>query len=522
MNQTEEKYPLAKRIAFIVLLIFVFLFSIELMGKSFGSLGKEVAESILLATSNPFIGLFIGLLVTALIQSSSTITTMTVAMVASGALSLPEAVPIIMGANIGTTLTSTIVSLGYINKREEFQRAISAGTVHDIFNILTVAILFPLEYHYRIISWMAQEISGWIASGDGEKVAEFKLFDLLPGTDYVIHFIDNPFISIALSFILLFGSIKIIASYISRILVGEDQDKLNVFIFEKRYTSFGWGILLTAAVQSSSVTTSLIVPFAATGKIRLDRVMPFILGANIGTTITAIIAVLFKSQFVVSIALTHLIINVIGVLIFLPIPFMSRLLIYLAGKFGDLTLKSRLLGFLYIIIMFFLLPFTLIYSNRDMAEIKELTYEIETEQGKTTSLIIAKIDKNLNLPGWMVSNDQSGINPNIQTIYRNKNILFIDNSFFIINSPESCWDDDSGMEKSRICVEEILPSYQTGSGLSFDSVYLYRKNFYNPSVMDSSYFQYYISVPSKLLLRKEKLDKNDRVVRSETLISITE
>ena len=162
MNPSENKYSVAKRVAFILLMVFVFLFSIDLMGKSFGSLGKEVAESILLATSNPFIGLFIGLLVTALIQSSSTITTMVVAMVASGSLSLPEAVPIIMGANIGTTLTSTIVSLGYINKKEEFKRAIAAGTVHDFFNILTVAILFPLEYHYRLISWMAQRVSSWI------------------------------------------------------------------------------------------------------------------------------------------------------------------------------------------------------------------------------------------------------------------------------------------------------------------------------------------------------------------------
>ncbi|MEJ2004323.1 MAG: Na/Pi symporter, partial [Cyclobacteriaceae bacterium] len=116
------------------------------MGDSFNNLGREVAESIITATSNPFIGLFIGLLVTALIQSSSTTTSMIVALVASGSITLANAVPMIMGANIGTTLTSTIVSLGYIAKREEFKRAIAAGTVHDFFNILTVLILFPLEY----------------------------------------------------------------------------------------------------------------------------------------------------------------------------------------------------------------------------------------------------------------------------------------------------------------------------------------------------------------------------------------
>ncbi|MBK8291849.1 MAG: Na/Pi symporter [Flammeovirgaceae bacterium] len=81
-------------------------------------LGKDAADIILLATSNPFTGLFIGLLVTALMQSSSATTAMTVALIASGSISLHGAVPIIMGANVGTTITSTIVSLGFITKKK--------------------------------------------------------------------------------------------------------------------------------------------------------------------------------------------------------------------------------------------------------------------------------------------------------------------------------------------------------------------------------------------------------------------
>ena len=107
-----------------------------MVGESVTMLGQETAKSILLATSNPFIGLFIGLLATALIQSSSTVTSMTVAVVASGYLTLGNAIPVVMGANVGTTLTSTLVSLGFITKRNQFRKAISAGTIHDFFNII--------------------------------------------------------------------------------------------------------------------------------------------------------------------------------------------------------------------------------------------------------------------------------------------------------------------------------------------------------------------------------------------------
>ena len=76
---------------------------------------------------------------------------MIVAMVASGSLDIYSAIPMVMGANIGTTLTSNIVSLSFITSREEFRRAICAATVHDHFNILTTFILLPLQYYYNFL-----------------------------------------------------------------------------------------------------------------------------------------------------------------------------------------------------------------------------------------------------------------------------------------------------------------------------------------------------------------------------------
>ena len=83
--------------AYIIGALLIFLFALELMLSSLQHLGKTAAETIILATSNPFTALFIGLLITAIIQSSTATTSMTVALVASGSLTLESAVPIIMG-----------------------------------------------------------------------------------------------------------------------------------------------------------------------------------------------------------------------------------------------------------------------------------------------------------------------------------------------------------------------------------------------------------------------------------------
>src|SRR5689334_9697599 len=94
-----------KNTAYILGTLFIFLLALDLMISSLQHLGANAVDAILMATSNPFAALFIGLLVTAIIQSSSATTSMVVALVASGSLTLQAAVPIIMGANIGTTIT---------------------------------------------------------------------------------------------------------------------------------------------------------------------------------------------------------------------------------------------------------------------------------------------------------------------------------------------------------------------------------------------------------------------------------
>ena len=111
MNNNDSSWQIVKTIFYIISTLVFFLLSIDLLVTALGHVGKDTAQLILEVTANPFVSLFIGLLITALIQSSSTTTSMIVAMVAAGSLEMHQALPMIMGANIGTTITSNLVSL---------------------------------------------------------------------------------------------------------------------------------------------------------------------------------------------------------------------------------------------------------------------------------------------------------------------------------------------------------------------------------------------------------------------------
>jgi sodium-dependent phosphate cotransporter len=366
LTDSKSRLSILYRILIIVAATALFLFALNLMGQAFVAFGDETARSIFSVTYNPFISLFIGLLITAIIQSSSTSTSMVVAAVAAGSLDLANAVPMIMGANIGTTLTSTIVSLGFIARRKEFRKAIAAGTVHDFFNILTTLILLPLELYYGILSGLAQWITSFIIPLNHTPNEDFAygFWNMIFPSRWLIDTIDNFPVILFLSFILLFISIKVLSKVFYQLLIGNMRSNFQRVVFSTPLKSFAWGTGLTALVQSSSVTTPLVVPLVATGKLTLRQAFPYIMGANIGTTFTALLAALFHSNAAISLAVAHLLFNLIGVLLFFPFHFTRNIPIRLASKLGKFTIANRLVGFLYILITFFFLPFALIYFNR--------------------------------------------------------------------------------------------------------------------------------------------------------------
>ncbi|NVJ86643.1 MAG: Na/Pi symporter [Algoriphagus sp.] len=346
--------------------LLIFIFAIDLLTLAMGDLNSGVAKDLFSATQNPFISLFIGLLMTALLQSSSTVTSSVVAVVAAGNMTLEQAVPLVMGANIGTTLTSTLVSFSYIMKKKQFKRALSAGIIHDIFNIFTVIILLPLELYFKPLTKMAIYFAHWFApSTEFTGPMVYHTLFTRPLTQWLVDLIDIPFLTTILAVFLVFGAIKLLATSVYRTFVKDSFQDINNVVFKNSNLAFLYGTFLTAAVQSSTVTTSLIVPLVATKKVSLRKVFPFIVGANIGTTITAGIAAFYKSEAAIALAIVHFLFNTFGALIILGVPRLREIPLSLADYMGKKSAKSRAWGFAYLLLTFFVIPFLLIYLSTD-------------------------------------------------------------------------------------------------------------------------------------------------------------
>ncbi|RAW03380.1 Na/Pi symporter [Pseudochryseolinea flava] len=346
----------------------LFLFSLEVMVSSLSHLGKDLTDTILLATTNPFVGLFIGLLLTAILQSSSTITALVIALVASAALTVEAAIPIIIGANIGTTITAMIVSLGFIPKKKEFKRATAAGAYHVFFNLLTTVILFPLEYSYGFFSKLSSQVSAYFMKAPffvrGTSTKSLTFLDHF--VDFLLTILPNPFVISGLALILLFASILLFRKLISDLVKAKSPETFARFFFLNPWKSFGWGLVTTAAIRSSTITTSVVVPIVAKKLAKLRQAVPFIMGANVGTTVTAIIAAFLygTTPSAVSIAMAHFLFNLLGVIVFMFLPGIKGIPIQLAEALGRLSMRYRFAGVLFLLLIFFIIPFSLIYLDR--------------------------------------------------------------------------------------------------------------------------------------------------------------
>ena len=347
----------------LVVALYIFILSITLLGASFKLFGKEFAETLLTTTSNPIVGLFIGILATSIIQSSSTTTSIVVGMVAGGMISIEGAIPIVMGANIGTTITNTMVSLAHINRSQEFRRAFSGAIVHDVFNVLVVIILFPLQYYTNFLGRVAIYLEGAFENAGGLEFASPINTITKPVANYIIHILgDISWLSALAAILLLFIALKFMVDIMKSLVLERIEGFFSRTIFKTAFRALTLGIILTAIVQSSSITTSIIVPLIGAGVLTLRQVFPYTLGANIGTTVTAILASLVtQNSAAAAVAFSHLLFNIIGIAIFLPL---AGIPISLAKKTAELTARSKWYPIVFILLTFFIIPIFLIYLLR--------------------------------------------------------------------------------------------------------------------------------------------------------------
>ena len=319
--------------------LYAFFVSIDLLSSAFKLAGSDFATDLLNTTRNPFTGLLIGFLATALAQSSSSTTSIIVGLVAAGTLPLRVAIPMVMGANIGTTVTNIIVSVGHVTRRDEFRRAFAASIVHDFFNVLAVTVLLPLELLFHPIEAIAKALeSAFEGVGGLHLVSPLKMI-IEPASDLIAGLIAHPVPLVVLALLLLFFSLSRMVKLMRSAVIGRIEGLFDQVLFRNTGASLLFGMMLTALVQSSSATTSLVVPLAGAGILTLERIYPYTLGANMGTTVTAILAAFSTGNPVaVTVALSHFVFNAFGVMVFLPLKVLP---ISMARGFAEYACRSR-------------------------------------------------------------------------------------------------------------------------------------------------------------------------------------
>ena len=376
-----------RRIPPILFFAYLFFLSIDFMGRGMKESFKEPLKHFLHDNAASFTELasfVVGILGTSLVQSSSTVTSLAVTLTQDGIVPLVIAVGIVHGANLGTSVTSSIVAFAselkpstgnfardaiaaiFEPRRPGFQRAVSTAVVHGFFNIILVtAILLLLELPFgailRLSELVASVLSDMTTASDGvlevleivspktwtAPVSKGLLGLGLPGWGLVLA-----------GFPLLFWSLKGFAGTMREVVLADVEETDMEAIGRKMLgtnsvDTFVRGLVLTILVQSSSATTSMVVPLAGMGLFSVRQVLPFIMGANIGTTTTALIAAtaaLGEPGFHagMTIALAHFFLNTLAVVLVAAVPGLSDSVVGAAEWMGEKAalFPGALLGYL--------------------------------------------------------------------------------------------------------------------------------------------------------------------------------
>ena len=366
------------RLVTVLLLLFAFLVGVKGLGEGFKLLGGDFLQLIFTTTDNPFIGLVVGILATTIVQSSSVTTSMIVGLVAAPESPLPlsNAVPMIMGANIGTTVTATVVSLAHMGRREEFERAFPVAVCHDVFNYLTVLLLLPLELSTGFLQRIAVGL-GRLLEGAGGFHYDGPMATALSATLGPVEQLAAWLFPaaqaqgtalIAFAGGLIFTSLFLLVKVLRSVVRTRVELLVTNALGSSAVLSMLVGVAVTVMVQSSSITTTLLVPLAAAGLLRLEQALPITIGANIGTTVTALLAALAVSGpnaiVGLEIALVHLMFNLTGTVMIYPLKVTRSVPLRLARHLTTLALRSRKLTLFWVAALFYGVPALLLFVNQ--------------------------------------------------------------------------------------------------------------------------------------------------------------
>ncbi|MET4693672.1 Na/Pi cotransporter family protein [Endozoicomonas lisbonensis] len=357
----------------VLFFVYMLLVAIGMIGDGFkwAAGGPEAAANLFTFASNPFTGLVIGLIATIMVQSSSTTSSIIVGLVAGG-LPVSIAIPMILGTNIGTSTTATLVSLGNLGKRKSFRRSFTAATAHGLFNVIAVFIFLPLEIMTGVLGKLSGSLAHTISGGSGTSLGGIDF--IKPAVKPVVGLFSDFYavlpgntggIALAVSgLVLTFVSIAYLGKVLKTLMVGRAKQLLHRAIGHGPASGITSGVLTTFLVQSSTTSTSLVVPLVGAGIFKPKEIYPFTLGANIGTTITALLAATTLSGptavYGLQIALVHLLFNVLAVLFIYGNPITRMIPFNLARRFAMVASRNKAIVLLYVAGVFFIIPGLLI------------------------------------------------------------------------------------------------------------------------------------------------------------------
>ena len=365
-----------------VVLLYLFLVGVSCLSGGIKGLGAGVMNQYLGDDLNPFLALLGGILATTLVQSSSVTTALIVGLVASGEVATGTAVPMIMGANIGTTVTNTIASLAHATRAQEFKRAFAAATCHDFFNFLSVLVLLPVELLTRamwgegILERAARVVADWTVGSTGAKYKSPFKAAIKSGREVVkdgLGFFadDQKLAAILLALVgcvIIFSALGLIVKVMRILVMGKFEGYINRFLGSGGIVGIVVGMVLTVMVQSSSITTSVMVPLAGAGLVSLGQVFSITVGANIGTTVTALLASMVVSgdtmQAARQIALVHLFFNFAGIAVWYLPQLTRKVPMMMAEAMAEYATGAKKWALFYVMAVFYGLPAAIFFLTR--------------------------------------------------------------------------------------------------------------------------------------------------------------
>jgi len=403
--------------------LYFFILGLEILGDGAQVLTGCAAGALFGDDINPVSGLMIGIICTVFLQSSSATTSIVVTLVGAGAISVNQGIYMVMGSNVGTTVTNTIVAIGQMGDGDQLERAFAGATVHDMFNILTVTTLFPIELITGYLNRLTETIIPHASMLTGSKHKGILKRIVAPLSERLIIVNEKVTQSVAqggscdefyptvcedsenptkdtcstigligcpkvgdlpcpalfepgatrnddkvagltaffLGIVILFVCLYGLVTVLQKLLFGASERIIYKATNINGYLAMFVGAAITVGVQSSSIFTSSLTPLVGLGLIRLEQMLPLTLGSNVGTCVTSLLAAFVtEGNDALQVALAHLFFNITGVVFWYPFPLLRSFPLDLARKMGKATRLWKGFPIVYILVVFLGIPLGLL------------------------------------------------------------------------------------------------------------------------------------------------------------------